>query len=117
VGSLDQWQPTDPRANDDPYPIGISLIDRQTRVFNSELGRGQSQMNEAITLLDLLPLHELGRFKVTHFPSDPGWIVAGVELGDRTDATSSIHETLPSLLGTDPQRRNKADAGDYNSPV
>ena len=98
-----------------PYPLGIALVNHQPGVFHGKMSGSQGILDKEVHLLDLFFVDELFRIEVLDLTGNFYRKISCIKTGDMSDAGFAGDSILPVLAVTDSQRRNGADPGNYDS--
>jgi hypothetical protein len=114
---LDERQPADAGADDDPDAVPVFGRRVELRVIDRHLRGHDRVVNEGVGLLDLFLLDPVLGIEALHFAGDAGGVGAGVELRDRADAGATFHQSLPRGLVAHAEGGDHADAGDDDATL
>src|SRR5439155_10191096 len=78
---------------------------------------GENELGEAVHAPRLLALDPLGRIEVLHLAGEVNEVVSRVELRDGPCARLARKQALPGSLGIVPERSDRPDARDDDSPM
>ena len=101
---LQKFQPADPRPDVDADAFRVSRVDPICGVVQRLTRGGHGVVGEGVHPADVFAVHSTQRIETAQFSGEAAGVVAGIELGDRSDTALAREHPLPRRLAAEAQR-------------
>ena len=118
-----QADAADPGPEHHPEAVGVHVagdmpvVAEQAGVAQGLARGGHGEVRAAVVAAGVLRIHVVGRLEALHLAGDVDVERRRVEERDAVDPRAAGHQAVPRRLGTDPDRRDDAQAGHHRAAV
>src|SRR5262245_26543129 len=117
MDGFQRFQTAKSRANVHADAVCSALCDGQPCVLDSFLSCCQGIMDKTVHAAQLTFVDVVLGSKVTHFPSDLGWILTCVKASNLADTRYSLTELLPDGINGEAQGGNRPESSDHHASL